>query len=124
MHQQYFTDHPASGAQEISKRKDANFLENFGNKIKNHPRNMQSFAVLGGLGSHDLSAMRDVIGMPEKCISSTRTNDGDAALFWQATLKYPGYYCTFEMAIDDVPLFDCHIEGYTKDSRIKIQYDS
>jgi hypothetical protein len=34
------------------------------------PRNLRTHRLLGGLGSHDLAAMRDLLGMPKSCFAA------------------------------------------------------
>ncbi|GFZ47952.1 hypothetical protein JCM24511_05699 [Saitozyma sp. JCM 24511] len=121
MHLKYFTDFPASSQSDRTARIAANLKENLPNATDD-PRNAASMAVLGSLASHDLSAMRDLIGMPERCIAATRA-EGEG-VWWTALFKYQGFKAYFEMIIDEVAIFDAHIEVYTKNERIKIQYDT
>ncbi|WVQ93800.1 hypothetical protein IAU59_000878 [Kwoniella sp. CBS 9459] len=126
MYQQYFRDHPSAAGTELVKRRTANLIENLGEeRAKADPRNAHGWSLLHSLGSHDLSAMRDVLGMPEKCIVATRSADeGDQSWWWTALFQYKGFKAHYEMGIDEVAFFDAHIEVYTNDSRVKIQYDT
>ncbi|TYJ54255.1 hypothetical protein B9479_005100 [Cryptococcus floricola] len=125
MHQHYFKDFPPSASSDLASRRSANLLENLGADAEKDPRNAASWGLLHSLGSHDLSAMRDVIGMPERCVVATRSDDeGGNAWWWTALFQYTGFKAYFEMAIDEVAIFDAHIEVYTNDSRVKIQYDT
>jgi len=74
---------------------------------------------LGGLGSHDLSAMREVLGMPEDVIAVHV-----AMPFWCAIFDYGKFAVTYESGIDDIPRFDAHIEVYGKTKDVRIQYDT
>ena len=97
--QEYFTDHPASTGQEIKDLSIQNLTENLGEKAHDDPRNMASIGLLGSLGSHDLSAMRDVIGMPQKCLAATRTEDNDGrSVWWNAIFRYEGFKAYFEVS--------------------------
>lgn len=75
--------------------------------------------ILGGLGSHDLSAMREVLGMPKAV---------RGAMFqlpiWTATFEYDGFPVVYESGINSVPTFDAHIEVYTQNKIIKVNYDT
>ncbi|ORY30209.1 hypothetical protein BCR39DRAFT_153929 [Naematelia encephala] len=126
MHLRYFRDIPASASSDLSSRKLSNLKENLGDKWDSDPRNMHSWSLLGSLASHDLSAMRDLLGMPQKCLCSTRSNedDGTSSWWWTAIFQYEGFKAYYEMGIDQVAVFDAHIEVYTNDSRVKIQYDT
>ncbi|KAH7163483.1 hypothetical protein B0J13DRAFT_37623 [Dactylonectria estremocensis] len=75
--------------------------------------------LLGGLGSHDLSAMREALGMPEAVIGAS-----DTMPFWNVLFKYPGFNVSYESGIDNVPRFDAHIEVYGSDKTVRIQYDT
>ncbi|WVR03480.1 hypothetical protein IAU60_000471 [Kwoniella sp. DSM 27419] len=126
MYQQYFRDHPATAGEDLSARRETNLRENLGDLAMSDGRNAHSWSLLHSLGSHDLSAMRDVLGMPSKCIVSTRSDDeaGKESWWWTALFQYDGFKAHFEMGIDEVALFDAHIEVYTNDSRVRIQYDT
>ncbi|WVQ80389.1 hypothetical protein IAT38_002494 [Cryptococcus sp. DSM 104549] len=125
MYQKYFTDFPPEASSDLSARRSANLTENLGERATADPRNAHSWGLLHSLGSHDLSAMRDVVGMPERCITATRSDDGNGnSWWWTALFQYKGFKAYYEMAIDEVAIFDAHIEVYTNDSRVKIQYDT
>ena len=94
----YFRDIPSTSSDELASRKKANIAENLGAQADADPRNINSHALLGSLGSHDLSAMRDVLGMPEKCVVATRSNDGDASWWWTALFQYKGFYAHYEVS--------------------------
>ncbi|KAJ4297627.1 hypothetical protein N0V90_005520 [Kalmusia sp. IMI 367209] len=75
--------------------------------------------IFGGLGSHDLSVMREVLGMPEKVIGSSLGYP-----FWNVLFRYPGFTVSYESGIDNVPRFDAHIEVYGTNKTVKVQYDT
>ncbi|WWD22402.1 hypothetical protein CI109_106893 [Kwoniella shandongensis] len=127
MNQRYFTDFPPSASTDLNARRRSNLITNLGSEEAafSDPRNMHSWSLLHSLGSHDLSAMRDLLGMPEKCVVATRSDDGKGeSWWWTALFQYKGFKTYYEMAIDEVAVFDAHIEVYTNDSRVKIQYDT
>ncbi|KAK5175791.1 uncharacterized protein LTR77_000931 [Saxophila tyrrhenica] len=81
----------------------------------------QAWALLGGLGSHDLSAMREALGMPDGvvgCSINMRTN------FWNAMFKYPTFTVHYESGIHDVPIFDAFIEVFGNSKQVKIKWDT
>lgn len=80
--------------------------------------NSQMWRLLGGLGSHDLSAMRELLGMPRGCIGASLGE------FWTALFQYPGFAVMYESGIDEVPRFDAHLEVYSKSKSVRVQYDT
>lgn len=75
--------------------------------------------ILGALGSHDLSAMREAVGMPQSVIGA------DLRLpIWTAMLKYDNFTVVYESGINSVPLFDAHIEMYSDDKIVRVNYDT
>lgn len=79
------------------------------------------YRLLCGLSSHDLSAMREIIGFPKRVVAAAQWNGGR---FISAILEYDGYYATFETGVDSQRRFDAHIEVYGEHKSIKVQYDT
>ncbi|CAG8922224.1 unnamed protein product [Penicillium salamii] len=88
-------------------------LENFDDSMATMWR------VLGGLGSHDLSVMREALGMPTGVIGASLKMP-----FWSAIFQYPSFTVTYESGIDSVPRFDAHLEVYSAEKTVRVQYDS
>ncbi|KAI0140778.1 hypothetical protein BJ166DRAFT_110146 [Pestalotiopsis sp. NC0098] len=86
---------------------------------ENSETNQRLWRLLGGLGSHDLSAMREALGMPKSVHGACA-----AGLFWNAIFEYEGFNVTYESGIDNVPRFDAHIEVYSQEKTVRIQYDT
>ncbi|TLS52619.1 Gfo/Idh/MocA family oxidoreductase [Paenibacillus antri] len=80
-----------------------------------------SYRLLAGLNSHDLSAMRELLGMPKRVVSASHWNDG---YYITATFEFDGYHATFETGVDHQRRFDAHIEVFGKSKQMKIQYDT
>lgn len=80
-----------------------------------------AYRLLCGLGSHDLSAMRELLG-PPRGVASARTwrNGGYIA----ALLDYDDYVVAYETGVDEQLRFDAHLEVYTDSSMLRIQYDT
>ncbi|CAF9912555.1 MAG: hypothetical protein HETSPECPRED_000971 [Heterodermia speciosa] len=79
---------------------------------------------LGSLGSHDLSLMREVLGMPDS-VSGVSVNEP----FYSAILNYVGkddhrFSATYESGIDAVARFDSHLAVYGEKKTVSIQYDT
>ena len=51
------------------------FASALGPKAKD-PTSQRTWMLLNGLASHDLSAMRELIGMPQKVLCATRATNG------------------------------------------------
>ncbi|CAH0024706.1 unnamed protein product [Clonostachys rhizophaga] len=87
------------------------------------PERITFCRLLNGLGSHDISLMRDCIGVP-KSIGGVSVGDK----FYSAILNYENkdgkFPVTFEMGFDSVPNFDAHFTVYGDTKRVTIKYDS
>jgi predicted dehydrogenase len=81
-----------------------------------------AYRLLCGLGSHDLSAMRELLGGKPREVSAARLWRGGS--FITATLEYDDFVVTYETGVDDQLRFDAHIEVYGATSTMKVQYDT
>ncbi|KAL2860711.1 Gfo/Idh/MocA family oxidoreductase [Aspergillus lucknowensis] len=75
--------------------------------------------LLGGLGTHDLSAMRESIGMPKSVKAAVLKQP-----IWTATFDYGTFPVVYESGVNQVPLFDAHIEVYGPDKIVRVNYDT
>lgn len=80
------------------------------------------YRLLCGLSSHDLSAMREAIGMPKGIVGAKMTNNG--SIFLSAILDYDPFAVTFETGIDQQGRFDAHVEVFSTNKSVKVQYDT
>ena len=85
------------------------------------PELRSAYSLLLGLSSHDLSAMRELLGMPRKVLCATQRQGG---LYLSATFDYGEYVCQFESGIDNIPRFDAHLEVYGEEQVLRVQYDT
>lgn len=91
--------------------------------------------ILGGLGTHDISAMREALGIPSAVLGVhtgfpfwryvrksplTTLNLTTSSVMFQ----YPGFVVNYESGINQVPRFDAHIEVYGENKIVRIQYDT
>ena len=74
---------------------DTALLNDFGVPSNEHTQRM--LALLGGLGSHDLSAMREAVGMPQSVVSASLQWP-----IWTATFQYDGFVVVYESGINEV----------------------
>lgn len=85
------------------------------------PELRRAYAVMIGLSSHDLSAMRELLGLPNKVLCAVQRGGG---LYLAATFDYGPFVCQFETGIDGIARFDAHLEVYGSQKVIRIQYDT
>jgi predicted dehydrogenase len=74
-----------------------------------------------GLSSHDLSAMRELLGLPSKVLFAAQRSAG---LYLTAAFDYGHYVCQFETGIDHIARFDAHLEVYGDKQVVRVQYDT
>ncbi|GAA6064233.1 hypothetical protein JCM10212_006362 [Sporobolomyces blumeae] len=89
-----------------------------------NPRDVATYRLLGSLGSHDLSAMREVFGVPKSCFAATRNARFDQEPFLTALLEFERFTAVYETGIDRVRKFDCSIEVAGDGKRYRIDYDT
>ncbi|CAI6338816.1 unnamed protein product [Periconia digitata] len=92
--------------------------EEFGVPVTQESKNM--LRLLGGLGTHDLSAMREVLGMPDSVAGAVLTSPG----IFSVLFKYNDFPVTYESGVIGIPEFDAHIEVYSTDKIVRVQYDT
>jgi len=80
-----------------------------------------TYRLLCGLGSHDFSAMRELIGKPKGVLAAALSSGGR---FVTAFLDYGDFVVTYETGVDDQLRFDAHIEVYGATQQIRVQYDT
>ena len=80
-----------------------------------------AYGLLLGLSSHDISAMRELIGMPKKVLYARATHGGR---FITAAFDYGNFVCQFETGIDTIARFDAHVEVYAMGKVVRVEYDT
>ncbi len=78
-----------------------------------------AYRLLCGLSSHDLSAMRELLGMPRAVLAARQHGRFINALF-----EYEDFTVSFETGVDHNRRFDAHIQVYGETSEVRIQYDT
>lgn len=112
------TDFPPEANQDRQERSARMVTEAIGQTTPELTRN---YRLLCGLSSHDLSAMRELIGMPQRVISATSWNGGS---FLHVVMDYGDYQAVLETGVDSQVRFDAHIEVYGETSSLRIEYDT
>ena len=110
---------PESVKNDMKLRDEALVDEALGGKPS--PVLRRAYALMLGLSSHDLSAMRELLGMPKKVLFAAQRCDG---LYMAAVFDYGPYICQFETGIDEIARFDAHLEVYGNQKVVRIQYDT
>ena len=82
---------------------------------------VSAYRFLLGLNSHDISAMRELLGMPLGVVSARQWNAGR---FLTVVFAYDGYCAVLESGVDEQLRFDAHIEVYGAAKSVRVQYDS
>ncbi|HEX3444164.1 MAG TPA: Gfo/Idh/MocA family oxidoreductase [Chthoniobacterales bacterium] len=104
---------------EAKLREEASLDEALGGKST--PALRRAYTLMIGLSSHDLSAMRELLGMPSKVLFAAQRSAG---VYLTAAFDYGGYVCQFETGIDHIARFDAHLEVYGNEQVIRVQYDT
>jgi predicted dehydrogenase len=108
-----------SAKREAKLREEASLDEALGGKST--PALRRAYTLMIGLSSHDLSAMRELLGMPSKVLFAAQRSAG---VYLTAAFDYGGYVCQFETGIDHIARFDAHLEVYGNEQVIRVQYDT
>jgi predicted dehydrogenase len=80
-----------------------------------------AYRLLCGLGSHDLSAMRELLGRPLGVSTARQWRSGGYIV---ALLDYGDYLVAYETGVDEQLRFDAHLEVYGDTSSLRLQYDT
>jgi predicted dehydrogenase len=79
------------------------------------------YRLLGGLSSHDLSAMRELIGIPRRVLFASQWRQGN---YLHVVMDYGDFQAVLETGVDDQVRFDAHIEVYGAAASLRVQYDT
>ncbi|KAE8141901.1 hypothetical protein BDV38DRAFT_174832 [Aspergillus pseudotamarii] len=79
--------------------------------------------MLSTLGSHDLSAMREIMGMPKGVVGFSPCATVGSP-FWSAIFQYPNFAVAYESGVDQVARFDASIEIFGDTKTVKVCIDS
>jgi predicted dehydrogenase len=79
------------------------------------------YRLLCGLGSHDLSALRELVGPPLRVAAARQWRGGG---YISALLEYDDFVATYETGVDEQLRFDAHIEVFGDRATVRVQYDT
>jgi predicted dehydrogenase len=85
------------------------------------PEIVRAYRLLLGLNSHDLSAMRELLGVPRRVVAARQWRGGN---FMAALFEYDDYCAVLETGVDEQVRFDAAIEVYGPSKSVRVQYDS
>ena len=80
-----------------------------------------AYRLLCGLGSHDFSAMRELLGPPQGVAAARMWKRGG---YIAALLDYPDFVVSYETGVDEQLRFDAHLEVYGDLASMRVQYDT
>ncbi|WP_205472181.1 Gfo/Idh/MocA family protein [Nocardioides sp. SYSU D00038] len=111
-------DVPAGAVDEKWARRSALVKEALGEV----PQELEwTYGLLCGLGSHDLSAMRELLGRPQRVSAAKMWRSGG---YLVALLDYGDFVVTYETGVDSQLRYDTYIEVYGGSGTMKVQYDT
>lgn len=111
-------DLPQSALQERSARGRALVLDAIGDvpaAVAN------AYRLLCGLGSHDLSAMRELLGPAQGVHAARQWRNGG---YITALLEYDDFVVSYETGVDEQLRFDAHLEVFGDTTSFRVQYDT
>jgi predicted dehydrogenase len=119
-HYYEFDDIPGWAKQENAERTNRMLREAIGDFT---PEMRTTYLTLCGLSSHDLSAMREIIGMPGG-VAAAKMWKGTKGQFLNVIFEYDDFCALFETGTDNVRRFDAHIQVYGENKVLRVQYDT
>jgi predicted dehydrogenase len=114
-----FTDHPADAMAARTQAAEKLLKEVYPSHTEITPLMIRFCRFLGGLGSHDLSVMREVLGM-----SKSYTGVSMHPPFFTVTFEYENFAVCYESGIDSVPRFDAHLQVYGANKTLELECDT
>jgi predicted dehydrogenase len=79
----------------------------------------QAYRLLIGLATHDISAMRELLGDPRRVLYAVARND---AWTLAAAFDYGPFVCQFESGFDRIPRTDANIEVYGERRMVRVDF--
>jgi predicted dehydrogenase len=80
-----------------------------------------AYGLMLGLSAHDISAMRELLGMPKGVLYAAARQGG---LYLSAAFDYGDYVCQYETGIDNIARFDAYLEVFGYEQVLKVKYDT
>ncbi len=116
-----FDDMPESIA-EINKQRDNEICLEVHGTTDVDPQIKRMYNFLNGLSTHDISAMREIIGRPQKVESAVTWGDAPSI---NVVFKYDKFYAAYEtVALTGYGRFDASIEVFGDGKTVSVYYDT
>ncbi len=81
-----------------------------------------AYMLLLALCSHDLSAMREMLGFPGRVLFATHRGPEGRSI--AAAFDYGSFVCQFATEVDNLPRFDAHIEVLSPSRIVRVNFDT
>ena len=111
-------DTPAEAVEDNRRMTEALMREAIGDAP---PDVRSAYGLLLGLSSHDISAMRELLGRPKGVLYAAQRMGGR---YITAAFDYGDFICQFETGVDNIPRYDTTLEVYGADRVLRVQYDT
>ncbi len=79
------------------------------------------YCLLLGLSTHDISAMRELLGKPKRVLYASKRHGG---LVLSAAFDYGNYICHFETVLNNIAKFDVGLTVTGENQIVRVQYDT
>jgi predicted dehydrogenase len=99
-------------------RKAAQIQDAIGTTLRQHHN---TYSMLHGLASHDLSAMREMLGLPQRVLYAARRHSGRCVT---AAFDYGDFVCHLEIGLDRLPRYDTSIEVFGSREVVRVTFDT
>lgn len=80
-----------------------------------------AYRMMLGLSTHDLSTMREMLGLPQRVLYAAQRNGGR---YQSAAFDYGAFVCHFSTGVDNIPRFDTYLQVYGDDRVVRVDYDT
>jgi predicted dehydrogenase len=111
-------DIPAALGAELSMLQDQGVTEAIGPA---DPNLITAYIMMLGLVSHDVSAMRELLGAPRGVLYAAQHAEGRMIT---AAFDYGTYVCQLEVGVDQIARFDAHLEVYGGTRTVRVEYET
>lgn len=65
--------------------------------------------------------MRELLDLPTSVLGASLQQGSP---IWSVLFQYAGFPCTYESGINNVPVFDAHVEVYSNEKIVRVDYDT
>ena len=80
-----------------------------------------AYNMMLGLSSHDTSAMREMLGMPQRVLHAAQRQGGR---YMTAAFDYGEFVCLFSTGADNIPRYDTYLEIFGENRVVRVDYDT